>query len=64
MKRDLGRFAGALIAVALFFGSTDAGEAEYYRGKTVRIIVGLSAGGGMTPGAPCAGARACTRALT
>ena len=25
MKRDLGRFAGALIAVVLFFGSTDAG---------------------------------------
>ena len=46
MKRDLGRFAGALIAVVLFFGSTDAGEVEYYRGKTVRIIVGLSAGGG------------------
>jgi len=46
MKRDLGRFAGALIAVVLFFGSTGAGEVEYYRGKTVRIIVGLSAGGG------------------
>src|SRR5438445_3578953 len=46
MKRDLGRFAGALIAVVLFFGSTDAGEVEYYRGKTVHIIVGLSAGGG------------------
>jgi len=46
MKRDLGQFAGALIAVVLFFGSTDAGEVEYYRGKTVRIIVGLSAGGG------------------
>src|SRR5438034_4524466 len=46
MKRDLGRFSGALIAVVLFFGSTDAGEVEYYRGKTVRIIVGLSAGGG------------------
>src|SRR5437764_11439993 len=46
MKRDLGRFSGALLAVVLFFGSTDAGEVEYYRGKTVRIIVGLSAGGG------------------
>src|SRR5204862_4307772 len=46
MKRDLGRFSGALIAVVLFFGSTDAGEVEYYRGKTVRIVVGLSAGGG------------------
>src|SRR5919109_2642245 len=46
MKRDLGRFSGALIGVVLFFGSTDAGEVEYYRGKTVRIIVGLSAGGG------------------
>ena len=46
MKRDLGRFSGALIAVVLFFGSTGAGEVEYYRGKTVRIVVGLSAGGG------------------
>ena len=46
MKRDLRRFSGALIAIVLFFGSTDAREVEYYGGKTVRIIVGLSAGGG------------------
>src|SRR5439155_441123 len=40
MKRDLGRFAGALIAVVIFFGSTDAGEVEYYLGKSERILVG------------------------
>ena len=46
MKFDLSRFSGALIAVVLFFGAAGAGEVDYYRGKTVRIIVGLSAGGG------------------
>jgi len=35
-----------LLAVTLFSSAVHAAEQEYYRGKTVRIIVGLSAGGG------------------
>jgi tripartite-type tricarboxylate transporter receptor subunit TctC len=36
-----------LLSVAVFFSGTAHGSShEYYRGKTVRIIVGLSAGGG------------------
>src|SRR5207253_3708908 len=46
MKRDLARLSGVLIATILLFGASGAGEVEYYRGKTVHIIVGLSAGGG------------------
>jgi len=34
------------LAVTLFSSAVHAAEQEYYRGKTVRIIVGLSAGGG------------------
>jgi tripartite-type tricarboxylate transporter receptor subunit TctC len=37
----------AVLFVLIFFASgTGAADPEYYRGKTVRIIVGLSAGGG------------------
>jgi tripartite-type tricarboxylate transporter receptor subunit TctC len=46
MNLDLWRFSGALITVVLFFGPAGAADVEYYQGKTVRIIVGLSAGGG------------------
>src|SRR5262245_6208218 len=38
--------AQMLLAVTLFSSAVHAAEQEYYRGKTVRIIVGLSAGGG------------------
>lgn len=40
------RLSEVLIAVAFFFGAANASDHEYYRGKTVRIVVGLSAGGG------------------
>ena len=40
------RFSGMVVALAFFFGAADASNHEYYRGKTVHIIVGLSAGGG------------------
>jgi tripartite-type tricarboxylate transporter receptor subunit TctC len=46
MKLNLLRLSGALIVLALFHNALAAAEDEYYRGKTVRIIVGLSAGGG------------------
>jgi len=46
MKFDLSRLSAALIAALLYCTSASAGEAEYYSGKTVHIIVGLSAGGG------------------
>lgn len=46
MKFDLSRLSAALISVLLCCGSVRAGEAEYYSGKTVHVIVGLSAGGG------------------
>jgi tripartite-type tricarboxylate transporter receptor subunit TctC len=46
MKLDPSRLSGALIATVLLFGSAGAGEVEYYRGRAVHIIVGLSAGGG------------------
>jgi tripartite-type tricarboxylate transporter receptor subunit TctC len=35
-----------LLAGACFAGPTHGADHEYYRGKTVRIVVGLSAGGG------------------
>jgi tripartite-type tricarboxylate transporter receptor subunit TctC len=46
MKHSATRLLGILGLVAVFSGSSKAGDDEYYRGKTVRIIVGLSAGGG------------------
>lgn len=35
-----------VVAVLLFFGSSAFGQEPFYKGKTVRIIVGASAGGG------------------
>lgn len=46
MKRNALPFCGSLIIVAVLAAAGFAAEADYYRGKTVRIIVGLSAGGG------------------
>jgi tripartite-type tricarboxylate transporter receptor subunit TctC len=44
---NLLRFASLLSALVLWVSSSSgAGVDEYYRGKTIRIIVGLSAGGG------------------
>ena len=37
---------GILFAGVFFVSPTHAADLEYYRGKTVRIVVGLSAGGG------------------
>ncbi|MBM4262882.1 MAG: hypothetical protein FJ145_15815 [Deltaproteobacteria bacterium] len=46
MKRDALKYCGVLVIVALFAVTGFAAETDYYRGKTVRIVVGLSAGGG------------------
>lgn len=46
MKLRLLRFLGIFLAVNLIGAPGYASNHEYYRGKTVRIIVGLSAGGG------------------
>jgi len=46
MKNNLSKLAAAWIAVVLFAYPSFASNHEYYRGKTIRIIVGLSAGGG------------------
>ena len=40
------RLWGILLAGVFLVGPTHAADHEYYRGKTVRIVVGLSAGGG------------------
>jgi tripartite-type tricarboxylate transporter receptor subunit TctC len=40
------RVWGVLFTLILFATGAGASNHEYYRGKTVRIIVGLSAGGG------------------
>ena len=40
------RLCGILLAGVFLVGPTHAADHEYYRGKTVRIVVGLSAGGG------------------
>jgi len=40
------RLWGILLAGVFFAPQTHASNHEYYRGKTVRIVVGLSAGGG------------------
>lgn len=46
MKRGSAQLFGALVIAALLNVPGFAAESDYYRGKTVRIIVGLSAGGG------------------
>jgi tripartite-type tricarboxylate transporter receptor subunit TctC len=46
MMLSFWRVSGVLITAALWVGPVSASEQEYYRGKTVHIIVGLSAGGG------------------
>ena len=46
MRLSFWRVSGVLITAALWVGPVSASEQEYYRGKTVHIIVGLSAGGG------------------
>lgn len=46
MMLNFWRFSGILIAAVLWVGPANASNHEYYRGKTVHIIVGLSAGGG------------------
>ena len=46
MKVDCLRLWGALLVVAFLACPALANNHEYYRGKTVRFIVGLSAGGG------------------
>jgi tripartite-type tricarboxylate transporter receptor subunit TctC len=47
MKLDLSRLAAPLITGVLFIAAAaGAADVEYYHGKTVRVIVGLSAGGG------------------
>ena len=40
------RNLSAVIVVSLFFGSFASAQDSFYKGKTVRIIVGASAGGG------------------
>ena len=46
MKNSCLKLAAAWLVILLFASSSFAENHEYYRGKTVRIIVGLSAGGG------------------
>jgi len=46
MKVNFSRLAGVLLVLACPVSSAVANNHEYYRGKTVRIVVGLSAGGG------------------
>lgn len=46
MKISCLKLAAACFVILLFASSSLAENHEYYRGKTVRIIVGLSAGGG------------------
>ncbi|MGH7810618.1 MAG: hypothetical protein ACREP5_10115, partial [Candidatus Binatia bacterium] len=46
MKRKFTRVAQALLVMLFCASATYPADQEYYRGKTVRIIVGLSAGGG------------------
>ena len=46
MKLRRAELRAALAAVFLIAGPGLAAEPDYYRGKTVRIVVGLSAGGG------------------
>jgi len=46
MMLSFWRVSGVLITAALWVGPVSGSEQEYYRGKTVHIIVGLSAGGG------------------
>ena len=46
MKVNCSRLAGVLLILACSVSSAVANNHEYYRGKTVRIVVGLSAGGG------------------
>ncbi|MGH7825916.1 MAG: Bug family tripartite tricarboxylate transporter substrate binding protein [Candidatus Binatia bacterium] len=45
MKTNCCRFI-AILSALLFGASAHASSHEYYRGKTIRIVVGLSAGGG------------------
>ncbi len=46
MKINLSQLSGVLLMAVCSVGSAAAADQEYYRGKTVRIVVGLSAGGG------------------
>jgi tripartite-type tricarboxylate transporter receptor subunit TctC len=46
MKVNFSRLSGVLLLAACSLSSAEASNHEYYRGKTVRIVVGLSAGGG------------------
>jgi tripartite-type tricarboxylate transporter receptor subunit TctC len=46
MKNSCLKLAAAWLVILLFASFSLAENHEYYRGKTVRIIVGLSAGGG------------------
>ena len=46
MKVNCSRLSGVLLMLAYAVSSAGAADQEYYRGKTVRIVVGLSAGGG------------------
>jgi tripartite-type tricarboxylate transporter receptor subunit TctC len=47
MKLDLSRLVAPFITAVLFCAAAaGAADVEYYHGKTVRVIVGLSAGGG------------------
>lgn len=46
MTAKRAQFFAALAIISLLSVSGYAAEPEYYRGKTVRIVVGLSAGGG------------------
>jgi len=46
MKVDFAHLSGVLLMTACAVSSAAAADQEYYRGKTVRIVVGLSAGGG------------------
>lgn len=46
MNLNFLRLWGILLAGVFFMPQTHASNHEYYRGKTIRIVVGLSAGGG------------------
>ncbi len=41
------RYLSLLFGLALLFGASHAGAQEFYKGKTIRLVVGNSVGGGM-----------------
>ena len=49
MKKPLGTLLVTLASLVFFGNGTSATANEFYAGKTIRVSVGFSAGGGTTP---------------